>query len=743
MLCVFPITLTGAAKRWVDRFPLGTVNSWDLLKKAFIQRYCPPSRTAKQLEEIRNFKQEGDETLYQAWEWYNDLLYKCPTHDINNHQKTMADHSQKWHDGSSSRSIEGSSSEGITAIVNKLENLDLETKVKTLANEVEGRTNNGKFEECKTNCTEDVSPLYTPFYYSPEEIEYFSANSGFSDNEKQETDDLGLAEAVAALEATLKKKKEERKKEKQNVNYYVDSYEPLIPFPKRLEHHAEEALVHQTMESLKKIKINRPLLKEIRQTDNYAKQMKDLVENKPRTEEDGEIRMNPRCFALLQNHLPPKEQDPGTFILPCSIGKLDFKNALADLGASISVMPFSMYKLLGIGKLEPINMVIEMADNTKCTPKGIVENLLIKIDRFIFPIDFVILDMVEDIRMSIVLGRPLLATAHTKVDIFRKSISLEVGSKKVIFKIRSSFTTTNFECVRLIKSETLLEDEDFKKIDYDLFLYNSESWKEFSRTTRKKILEDEENDSDKNLEDPDEYGEDKANAILEVIHDKLNDDWFINTSEDEDDLEGILDYLKPRSYDGFINLDDEAYNNKRCKLLGMTYEEPNPILIKKAKVTRYIIGPGETYTKVRGLGIEKIPRTKDNVAAMRARLMKKMAYEGNRQAKTFLILDRLWPATQIISCERATADVVRSRTLEGAWRSSHKGVFHEPLVETVARKFIIHVLQGLESQQETHVISESDPVLSSFMALVLSSPKATAPLQGAAVSVSLSVRSEW
>ncbi|GJS86280.1 hypothetical protein Tco_0752821 [Tanacetum coccineum] len=658
--------------------------------------------------------------------------------------QTTADHSQKWHDGSS-RSRHKETKRECSLYSSRMPKLlgrdmkklkenvhaiqvgcqtcegayldkdcplneevkDLETKVKTLANEVEGRTNNEKFKECKTNCTEDVSPLYTPFYYSPEEIEYFSANSGFSNNEKQETDDSRMAEAVAALEATLKKKKEEGKKEKQNVNYYVDSYEPLIPFLKRLEHHAEEALVHQTMESLKKIKINRPLLKEIRQTDNYAKQIKDLVENKPRTEEYGEIRMNPRCSALLQNHLPPKEQDPGTFILPCSIGKLDFKNALADLGASISVMPFSMYKLLGIGKLEPINMVIEMANNTKCTPKGIVENLLIKIDRFIFPIDFVILDMVEDIRMPIILGRPLLATAHAKVDIFRKSISLEVGSEKVIFKMRSSFTTTNFECVRSIKSETLLEDEDFKKIDYELFLYNSEScefnreilqekenerqywascnpssnicdggdlpiniekhywesnndskreeleWENLSlndwmrirygkvcKMTGERILkdyqrerfEDEEDDLEENLEDPEECREDKANTILGVIHDKLNNDWFNNTSEDEDDLEGILDYLKPRSYDGFIDLDDETYNKRRCRLLGMTYEEPTPIIIK---VTRYIVGPGETYIKLKLLGVEKIPRIRDNVVAIRAGLMKKMAQKGNGQAKTF------------------------------------------------------------------------------------------------------------
>ncbi|GJS77694.1 hypothetical protein Tco_0727575 [Tanacetum coccineum] len=134
MLRVFPITLSGAAKRWVDRLPPGTVDSRDLLKKAFIQRYYPPSKTAKQLEEIRNFKKEGDETLYQPWKRYNDLLYKCPTHDINNHQKhlmaiqTMVDHSQKWHDGSSNRSIKGSSSKRIAAIVNKLENIGQDMK---------------------------------------------------------------------------------------------------------------------------------------------------------------------------------------------------------------------------------------------------------------------------------------------------------------------------------------------------------------------------------------------------------------------------------------------------------------------------------------------------------------------------------------------------------------------------------------------------------------------------------------
>ncbi|GJS07050.1 zinc knuckle CX2CX4HX4C containing protein [Tanacetum coccineum] len=429
---------------------------------------------------------------------------------------------------------------------------------------------------------------------------------GFLDNEKQETDNPGIVEALAALEATLKIQKEP-KEEKQS------------------------------------------------------------------------------------NHLPHKEQDSGSFILPCSIGKLDFNNALAGLRASISVMSLSMYKRLGIGKLKQINMVTEMADNTKCTPKGIVENLLIKIDKFIFPVDFVILDMAEDLRMPIILGRPWLATAHAKVDIFRKSISLELESEKVIFKIRSSFTTTNFASVCSNKREACLEDDDFKKLImiYSYTILNPESYEEIvyritemekekysapqekrsineskqeelewenlslndwmkirygrvCKMTRERILKDhwrkrygdEEDDLEENLEDLEECGKDKANAIMWAIHDKLNDDWFNNTSKDEDDFEGILYYLEPRSYDGFIYLNDEAYNKRKCKLLGMTYEEPTLILIEKVKVTRYTIGPGEIYTKVKVLGVDEIPRTRDNVAAMRARLIEKMAHEGNGQAKT-------------------------------------------------------------------------------------------------------------
>nr|GEX43269.1 hypothetical protein [Tanacetum cinerariifolium] len=87
MLRVFPITLKGLALRWINRLSVGLVTTWDLLEKVFIRQYCPPLKTTKKLEIIRNFKQEMDETLYYAWERYNDLLFKCSHHDLNCQQK--------------------------------------------------------------------------------------------------------------------------------------------------------------------------------------------------------------------------------------------------------------------------------------------------------------------------------------------------------------------------------------------------------------------------------------------------------------------------------------------------------------------------------------------------------------------------------------------------------------------------------------------------------------------------------
>ncbi|GJT01320.1 retrovirus-related pol polyprotein from transposon TNT 1-94 [Tanacetum coccineum] len=132
------------------------------------------------------------------------------------------------------------------------------------------------------------------------------------------------------------------------------------------------------------------------------------------------VKLNAWCSAILQYELPRKEKDPGSFVLPCIIVTTTISNALVDLGASISVMPFFMFKCLGLGDPKPVNMVIEMADRSMKSPKGIVKNVLVKIHKFIFPVDFGILDIVEDNKIPIILGRPMLANAHARIDIFER-----------------------------------------------------------------------------------------------------------------------------------------------------------------------------------------------------------------------------------------------------------------------------------------------------------------------------------
>ncbi|GKA86941.1 hypothetical protein Tco_0808652 [Tanacetum coccineum] len=134
------------------------------------------------------------------------------------------------------------------------------------------------------------------------------------------------------------------------------------------------------------------------------------------------------------NPYPQKEKDPGSFTLPCYINNLCFDNALSDLGASVSVMPLSTYLNLGLGELAHTKLIVELADRTVKYPKGIAENVLVGIGKFTFLIDFIILDMPEDIKVPLILGRPFLSTAHAKIDVYKRKITLRVGEEKIIFK---------------------------------------------------------------------------------------------------------------------------------------------------------------------------------------------------------------------------------------------------------------------------------------------------------------------
>ncbi|GJU27994.1 DNA-directed DNA polymerase [Tanacetum coccineum] len=213
---------------------------------------------------------------------------------------------------------------------------------------------------------------------------------------------------------------------------------PSIPFPQRLRKEKEEAQQRKFLENLKQLHINLPFIEALAQMPKYAKFLKGLLTNKARFEKACTIIVNERCSTVLLNKLPSKEKDPESFTIPYDIGQLHINNALADLGASISLMSYTMYEKLGLREPKATRMSLELVDRSIQYPRGIIENVLIKVDKFVLPIDFVILDMPDDSRVPIILGRPFLRTARATIDVFNKKITLRVGDDEVIFDVDQS-----------------------------------------------------------------------------------------------------------------------------------------------------------------------------------------------------------------------------------------------------------------------------------------------------------------
>ncbi|GJS43141.1 hypothetical protein Tco_0568184 [Tanacetum coccineum] len=133
------------------------------------------------------------------------------------------------------------------------------------------------------------------------------------------------------------------------------------------------------------------------------------------------------------NSIPRKEKNPGSFTLPCFINNVCFDDARVDLGASVSVMPLSTYLNLGLGEIAHTKLTVKLADRSVKYLKGIAENLLVGIGKFVFPVDFIILDMPEDIKVPLILGRPFLSTPRAKIDVYKRKITLRVGEERIVF----------------------------------------------------------------------------------------------------------------------------------------------------------------------------------------------------------------------------------------------------------------------------------------------------------------------
>ena len=207
-----------------------------------------------------------------------------------------------------------------------------------------------------------------------------------------------------------------------------------IPYPQRWKKGKLEKQFAKLLDIFKKLHINIPFMEALENMPSYVKFMEKILASKKKLEEYGTITLIEECSAILQKKLPPKLQDPSSFAIPFSIGNQVLGKALCDLGASINLMPLSMFKRLKLG--EPMTKIsLQLADRSYQHPRGVIENILVKVGKFILPADFVILDMEEDDSVPIILGRPFLATGKAQNNVQEGELKLRVQGDKITFQV--------------------------------------------------------------------------------------------------------------------------------------------------------------------------------------------------------------------------------------------------------------------------------------------------------------------
>ncbi|CAL8082989.1 unnamed protein product [Prunus armeniaca] len=177
-------------------------------------------------------------------------------------------------------------------------------------------------------------------------------------------------------------------------------------------------------------------------------------------------------LAVLQRKLPPKCKDPGSFTIPCVIGNTKFEHAMLDLGASINVMPYSIYASMNLGELKNDGVIIQLADRSNAYPKGVLEDVLVQANHLIFPADFYVLEMEDSAHstpLPILLGRPFMKTARTKIDVFKGTLTMEFDGNIIDFNISEAirYPIDDHSCFSIDAFDSLAQ-EYLESLDRDV-----------------------------------------------------------------------------------------------------------------------------------------------------------------------------------------------------------------------------------------------------------------------------------
>ncbi|XP_012442242.1 uncharacterized protein LOC105767284 [Gossypium raimondii] len=192
--------------------------------------------------------------------------------------------------------------------------------------------------------------------------------------------------------------------------------------------------------------------------------MKDILSSKRQLGEFETVALADGCTTMLTNKLPPMLKDPGSFTMPCSIGNQYVGKALCDLGVSINLVPMSMFKKLRIGKAKPTTVTLKLADRSYARTEGKIEDVLVRVDKFIFPTDLIVFDCEANKDVPIILGRHFLSTGRTVVDVQKGELTMRVNDQQITINVFQALKCADdIEESHVVSLLDFVVEEEFKK----------------------------------------------------------------------------------------------------------------------------------------------------------------------------------------------------------------------------------------------------------------------------------------
>ncbi|GJT85202.1 reverse transcriptase domain-containing protein [Tanacetum coccineum] len=252
---------------------------------------------------------------------------------------------------------------------------------------------------------------------------------------------------------------QEQTKDKEPIeepSFVANKAKPNLPYPSRLNkqkiREKDDILSSKFMEIFRNLHFEISFADALIHMPKFASMFKKMLNNKDKLIELTKTPLNENCSAVVLKKLPEKLGDPGRFLIPCDFSEFDSYLALADLGASINLMPLSIWKKLQLPGLTETKMVLELADRTISKPTGVAENVFVKVGKFYFPADFVVLDFIADPRVPLILGRPFLRTAHALIDVYEGEITLRNDDQSLTLKCGDapSISYNNLESLKKV-----------------------------------------------------------------------------------------------------------------------------------------------------------------------------------------------------------------------------------------------------------------------------------------------------